>query len=328
MTAFDVRLQRALLANEAGATIVPPTSWTLVWDPDKLAQVMRVLGVWDDLVEADAAPADRLGLWFQRDQASSPLPKGQNTYGKLYVNLNDGLHWQPMTSQLFGQYLFKKAGAVTSGDLQAEILRAMAAEALLRTDLNAEIARATAAELTERNRALAAEANLLALINAVSGGGGSGLTAVSHDATLTGTGTPSAPLGLATLGTAGTFGDANNIARITTDAYGRITGVTTVPIGSVTPTGVVAKGRISGTDFSVTTLTDATNCTYDQGTNKLTVTGSTDNGMFLITNVTPGNALNGVVPSSAATFSTAGVFDLLTAHQGLGSIDYHFKVLN
>ena len=92
---------------------------------------------------------------------------------------------------------------------------------------------------------------------------GTGLTG----GTITSTGT----ISLSTTGTAGTYGDATHIPAITTDAYGRVTGVTTYAIstgsGTVTSVGMSLPGIFSVTPtpittagtFSVTAVTQSAN---------------------------------------------------------------------
>lgn len=77
--------------------------------------------------------------------------------------------------------------------------------------------------------------------------GSVGVSSLSVSAPIVNSGTPSAPIiELATTGTASTYGSATQVPQITTDAFGRVTGVTNVAIAGISPSGS-ASGDLSGT---------------------------------------------------------------------------------
>lgn len=105
--------------------------FSLCWDIDKVVAALIKLGALS-VTLSDDAPASGLGLWFRRDQAVSPLPsRGTNGPGDLFVNLNEGAGWEPLTEALFVAYLAKRGGLGKGTDIDAEASRALAAEGLL-----------------------------------------------------------------------------------------------------------------------------------------------------------------------------------------------------
>ncbi len=226
MAAFDTDTQREPIARENGAGLTPPSAYALIWGKDRWVQILRKSGIADDLIEGDVQPPNQLRLWFQRSLISAPLPIGQNKPGKLWVNLNFGNGWEPVTSQLFSQYIMRRGGAISQADLDAEIARAMTAEAALQAAINAEMARAIAAENLERQQRIATDLLLQAGIDSLTTGTGGGLLQVTHDTTLLGKGTVAEPLKLNnTAVTPGSYGNVttNKLARITVDAHGLVT---------------------------------------------------------------------------------------------------------
>lgn len=112
MAQFNLSSEPGLLVKDPGNS--PPQSFAIVWEPDKLLAAMRVLGIHDDVSYSDAAPADRLGLWFQRNQQA---PLGTKGPGSLFINLNEGSGWLPATESRYISYLRIKGNLAVNGSI-------------------------------------------------------------------------------------------------------------------------------------------------------------------------------------------------------------------
>lgn len=109
MSLFDILTQPGILIGDPAAS--PSRQQIRAWEPDKAIAVLRALGLLADVVLADAAPPDALGLWFQRDQATAPKPQlGTNAPGVLRINIADGNGWVLPTTLNFATYLQKRTG--------------------------------------------------------------------------------------------------------------------------------------------------------------------------------------------------------------------------
>lgn len=150
---------------------------------------------------------------------------------------------------------------------------------------------------------------------------------------ITSTGGANPVINLATSGTAGTTGGASAIPVITTDAYGRVTTITTVApatAGTVTTVSVVSANGFAGTVANPTTtpaitLTTTVNALVKgNGTALVAATAGTDYQSPSLTNgyIWVGNASNvatGTPMSGAATMSATGVVTLSSTGVSAGS---------
>jgi hypothetical protein len=120
MAAFNLAIEPGLLVRDPSSS--PPTQFALVWHPDVLVFALKMLGL-HDIIHADTAPPDAVGVWFQRNQS---VPLGTVGPGKLSINLNDGVGWRPATEVLFLSYLRAKGGYATEVAVAAAIAAAVA----------------------------------------------------------------------------------------------------------------------------------------------------------------------------------------------------------
>lgn len=117
-----------------------------------------------------------------------------------------------------------------------------------------------------------------------------GTQVVQTNATMTGNGTTGTPLTLASVGTAGTYGSASSVPVITTDAYGRVTGVTAAAISAGDNWGtqsVVADAPLTGGGTSAS---------------HLAITPGSTTGQVLTWS---GTAWNAATPSSGSALTSA-----------------------
>lgn len=142
-------------------------------------------------------------------------------------------------------------------------------------------------------------------------GAGSGLSVVSHDATLSGLGTSGSPLSVVGGGgtvTSVSVANANGFSG--TVASASSTPAITIIAGNITPTSVSASGTIGGSNFSGTS----------SGTNTGDQTNISGNAATVTTNAN----LTGAVTSSGNTtslgsFSSANLASALTDETGTGA---------
>ncbi len=144
--------------------------------------------------------------------------------------------------------------------------------------------------------------------------------------------TSSGTLGLASVGTAGTYGTGTTVPQITTDAFGRVTGVINVPItaaGTGTVTSVTAGAGLSGGTITSTGTISMPNVgtagIYGSATQvpvittdaqgriiAVTNTSITASGAVTTVNTTPGQLTGGPITTSGtlglATAGTAGSY--------------------
>lgn len=118
MTAFNVATQPQVLIGDPLAS--PSIQHVRAYSPDVIAASLKLLGLLDEMIERDDEPPSALGIWFKRDQATSPKPlRGTNGPGEVFVNLGLGAGWQPCTLALFASFLAMKGGARDAGNLTA-----------------------------------------------------------------------------------------------------------------------------------------------------------------------------------------------------------------
>lgn len=114
---FDVSAHPVLLIGDPQSS--PPRQFVPSFAPDVVVNCLLHLGLLSSLIEDDNTPPTTApGIWFRRDQATTPKPlKGTNGPGEVFVLLTAGGEWTPATIDNFSAFLCLKGGAQNAANL-------------------------------------------------------------------------------------------------------------------------------------------------------------------------------------------------------------------